>query len=56
MNFALTDDQQNFRGVLLSLCTQFSNNYRLARESDTKFPVAFLQAMAGSGWCVIAMP
>jgi acyl-CoA dehydrogenase len=56
MNFALTDDQQNFRDAVLSLCTQFPNNYRLARESDAKFPVAFLQAMTGSGWCVIAMP
>ena len=56
MDFALTPDQENIREAVLKHCSQFSDEYWLARDREGKFPHDFYASMAEAGWIGIAMP
>jgi acyl-CoA dehydrogenase len=56
VDFAFTDDQQNIRDAVLAQCSQFSDDYWLARDRDAQYPVEFHTAMAQAGWLGVAMP
>jgi acyl-CoA dehydrogenase len=56
MDFALTDDQQNIREAVLKHCSQFTDDYWLARDREGIFPADFYASMAEAGWLGIAMP
>lgn len=56
MDYSLTDDQQNIREAVLKHCSQFPDEYWLARDRDGVFPFEFHQSMAEAGWLGIAMP
>lgn len=56
MDFAFTDDQQNIRDAVLAQCSQFSDDYWLARDRDGQYPIEFHTAMAQAGWLGVAMP
>lgn len=56
MDFSFTPDQQTIREAVFAICSQFSDDYWLERDSDGEFPVDFHRAMAEAGWLGIAMP
>ncbi len=56
MDLLLTQDQQNIREAVLKHCSQFPDEYWLARDRDGIFPHEFHQSMAQAGWLGIAMP
>lgn len=56
MDFALSADQQEIRAAVARICSDFTEDYWLARDEDGAFPSEFHQAMAQSGWLGIAMP
>jgi acyl-CoA dehydrogenase len=56
MDFSLTADQQNIRDTILKHCTQFPDEYWLARDHDGVFPHEFQKSMADAGWLGVAMP
>ena len=56
MDFSLTPDQQAIREAVLAICSQFSDDYWLERDSDGAFPVDFYRTMAEAGWLGVAMP
>lgn len=56
MDFSLTDDQQNIRDAVLKHCSQFPDEYWLARDNDGVFPHEFHKSMAEAGWLGVAMP
>ncbi|WP_373077353.1 acyl-CoA dehydrogenase family protein [Zhongshania sp.] len=56
MDFSLTDDQQNIRDAVLKHCSQFPDEYWLARDNDGVFPHEFHKSMADAGWLGVAMP
>ena len=56
MNFSFTDDQQNIRDAVLKHCSQFTDDYWLAKDREGTFPHDFHRSMADAGWLGIAMP
>jgi acyl-CoA dehydrogenase len=56
LDFSFTPDQQTIRDAVFAICSQFSDDYWLERDSDGEFPQAFYDAMAQAGWLGIAMP
>jgi acyl-CoA dehydrogenase len=56
LDFSFTPDQQTIRDAVFAICSQFSDDYWLERDSDGVFPQAFYDAMAEAGWLGIAMP
>jgi acyl-CoA dehydrogenase len=56
MNFEQTADQQRIHDAVSRLCTDFGDDYWLARDRESTFPLDFQQALASDGWLGIAMP
>jgi acyl-CoA dehydrogenase len=56
MSGNLTADQQTIREAVLRLCSQFGDDYWLARDRDGKFPEEFKQALVDGGWLGLTMP
>jgi acyl-CoA dehydrogenase len=56
VDFLLTADQQNIRDAILKHCSQFPDDYWLARDRDAVFPHEFFKSMVDAGWLGIAMP
>jgi acyl-CoA dehydrogenase len=50
------DDLATIREGVRAVCTQFGDDYWLARDDDGKFPREFHTAMAKGGWLGITMP
>ena len=50
------DDLQAIREGVRAVCSQFGDDYWLARDDDGKFPREFHRAMAEGGWLGITMP
>ncbi len=55
-DFSLTEDQQNIREAILKHCSQFSDDYWLARDREGVFPIDFYKSMVDGGWLGVAMP
>jgi acyl-CoA dehydrogenase len=53
---AFNEDQQGIRDGVLEYCSQFSDEYWLARDRDGVFPHEFHSSMAKAGWLGVAMP
>ena len=56
MDFLLNSDQQNIREAILKHCSQFSDDYWLARDREGVFPHEFYKSLVEAGWLGIAMP
>jgi acyl-CoA dehydrogenase len=56
VDFLLSADQQNIRDAILKHCSQFADEYWLARDRDAVFPHEFFKSMVDAGWLGIAMP
>ena len=56
MDFSLTEDQSMIVSTIEKLCSDFDDEYWLARDADGQFPEDFFQQLSGSGWLGIAMP
>ncbi len=56
MNFDLSEEQQAIRSALQALCSEFGDDYWLARDRDGLFPEEFVDAVTAGGWLGIAMP
>jgi acyl-CoA dehydrogenase len=56
VDFLLSADQQNIRDAILKHCSQFPDEYWLARDRDAVFPQEFFKSMVDAGWLGIAMP
>jgi len=54
--FSLSADQEAIRANVQRLCTQFGDDYWLAKDRDAEFPHEFHRAFAAAGWLGIAMP
>jgi len=52
----LTADQETIRDTILRLCSQFGDDYWLARDRDGVFPEDFRQALIDGGWLGLTMP
>jgi acyl-CoA dehydrogenase len=50
------DDLDTIREGVRAVCSQFGDDYWLARDDDGKFPREFHRAMADGGWLGITMP
>lgn len=50
------DDLNVIREGVRAVCSQFGDDYWLARDDDGKFPHEFHRAMAKGGWLGITMP
>jgi acyl-CoA dehydrogenase len=50
------DDLDTIREGVRAVCSQFGDDYWLARDDDGKFPREFHKAMADGGWLGITMP
>ncbi|MEY4500966.1 MAG: hypothetical protein RIS52_856 [Pseudomonadota bacterium] len=50
------EDLNTIREGVRAVCTQFGDDYWLARDDDGKFPREFHRAMAEGGWLGITMP
>ena len=56
MDFQLNEQQQAIRAAIEKICTQFDDDYWLARDTDGAFPEEFVKAITDGGWLGIAMP
>jgi acyl-CoA dehydrogenase len=56
VDFSFSQDQQNIRDAILKHCTQYPDDYWLARDTDAVFPQDFYTSLAEAGWLGIAMP
>jgi len=56
MNFEPTVDQQRIREAIVTLCSDFGDDYWLECDRDHRFPAEFHQSLAAGGWLGIAMP
>jgi acyl-CoA dehydrogenase len=54
--FTLSDEQLSLRADVQKLCTQFGDDYWLAKDKEAQFPHEFHRAFADGGWLGIAMP
>ncbi len=55
-NFSISDEQLSIRANVQKLCTQFGDDYWLAKDKEARFPHEFHRAFADGGWLGIAMP
>lgn len=56
MQYTLSDDQQTIRDTIFKLCSEFDDDYWLARDQHGGFPEDFYQTLAGAGWLGICTP
>ena len=56
VNFELTEQQETIREAISRICSQFGDDYWLARDQDGQFPDEFVKAITEGGWLGIAMP
>ena len=56
MNFEFTEQQEAIREAISRICSQFGDDYWLARDQDGQFPDEFVTAITEGGWLGIAMP
>ena len=56
MNFEFTEQQEAIREAISRICSQFGDEYWLARDQDGQFPDEFVKAITEGGWLGIAMP
>src|SRR5262249_45848958 len=56
MDFSLSPEQQQIRESIFKLCSQFDDDYWLAKDRAGDFPHDFHRALAQAGWLGIAMP
>ena len=55
MNFEFSEQQEAIREAIAKICSQFGDDYWLARDQDGHFPDEFVKAVT-EGWLGIAMP
>jgi acyl-CoA dehydrogenase len=56
MDFALSADQDAIREAIAKVCSDFGDDYWLARDREGGFPHDFHRAFAQDGWLGICMP
>lgn len=56
MDFSFTPDQEAIRTAVLKLCSQFSDDYWLKKDTKGDYPLDFHRIFAEAGWLGIAMP
>ena len=56
MNFEFSEQQEAIREAITKICSQFGDDYWLARDQDGYFPDEFVKAITEGGWLGIAMP
>lgn len=56
MTASLSPDQIALDEAIAKICTNFGDDYWLARDTDGEFPEEFVAAVAAGGWLGIAMP
>ncbi|MAI41735.1 MAG: acyl-CoA dehydrogenase [Gammaproteobacteria bacterium] len=56
MDFDLNDEQLAIRTAVQSICKEYDDKYWFERDTDGKFPEAFVKAITDGGWLGIAMP
>ena len=56
MNFDLTEEQQQIRALVETVCKGFDDAFWLRYDQDAKFPEPFYRAIADAGLLGIAMP
>ncbi|MBV1877368.1 MAG: acyl-CoA/acyl-ACP dehydrogenase [Pseudomonadales bacterium] len=56
MNFTFTEEQKSIQRAIQTICSQFDDDYWLARDTDGVFPEEFVKAIIDGGWLGIAMP
>ena len=56
MNFEFSEQQEAIREAIAKICSQFGDDYWLARDQDGYFPDEFVKAITEGGWLGIAMP
>jgi acyl-CoA dehydrogenase len=56
VSFVLTDERKALVSGVESLCSQYPDEYWLARDRDGQYPHEFHRDLAQAGWLGIAMP
>src|SRR5690606_939224 len=56
MSFVLSEEHKALVAGVESLCSQYTDDYWLARDQDGQYPHDFHQDLAQGGWLGIAMP
>ncbi len=56
MDFSFTPDQDAIRTAVFKLCSQFSDDYWLKKDTKGDYPLDFHRIFAEAGWLGIAMP
>ena len=56
MNFEYSEQQLAIQEAISRICSDFDENYWLARDTDGSFPEEFVRAITEGGWLGIAMP
>jgi acyl-CoA dehydrogenase len=56
MNFELSPDQEALRDAVARICSQFGDDYWLAKDKAGGFPFELHKALADSGWLGICIP
>jgi acyl-CoA dehydrogenase len=56
MNFDFSSDQEALRDAVARICSQFGDDYWLARDKEGGFPHELHRALADSGWLGICIP
>ena len=56
MNFEFSEQQLSIQEAVSRICSNFGDDYWLARDTDGDFPEEFVHAITEGGWLGIAMP
>ena len=56
MNFDFTPDQESLRDAVAKICSQFGDDYWLAKDKEGGFPFELHRALADAGWLGICIP
>ena len=56
MDFSENREHESIREAIGKICTQFGDDYWLAKDRDGGFPSELHKALADAGWLGIAMP
>src|ERR1700688_387168 len=56
MNFDLTDNQQEIRAAVASLCARFGNDYWRGCDEKSAYPDEFVNALSKAGWLAALIP
>ena len=56
MNFDFSPDQQSLRDAVAKICSQFGDDYWLAKDKEGGFPFELHRALADAGWLGICIP